>query len=947
MYREINAVRLSRSRIWFYYTILFLSVGFIIFFQFALCRKTLIWDTDGYLQWYALLAKVKSIALDLWEGSFQLWSWDTGLGSDLIGNYALVLCDPFNYVAVFFPNAHLDIAYSVIIILKLYVAGLVVLGFLRYHKKSDGISLLCALGYGFCTWALICLRHEFFLNSLILFPLLIWGVDRVDDRKSPTVLILGIMASVVTSLYFSYMSAIFVVLYVIIKYFLKEGEKTVRDFVLRLLRYIGYAVTGGVLLAGPILIPVLYTLLQASTGSGVDTQILPGIKQLLRFLPSFAGRIDINYNDSIPGISMLFVLMVPAMILLWRKKLISIYLFFLSAIFAIFPLAQSVMNGFSYSSGRWCYVLVFFFIYAASDCMESEILHSPKYKKGTRIWLGILLANTLLASLFNVVSTMELLVVLVNLCFGFFLFPMLSAEHSKDRNSASRRNILIIALANIAVLPLIAYWPTLGNGMGAYMKHGACYNAYESSAMKEVSSIHDNDFYRVDTVDSKGNNGAAIREAHTPANANIYWQVPSISEYLSTVDENWIKFNQQLDNSAGAFRRMCVYSNDNRSRMDFLQGIRYFIATDSDAGKQQSGYAGYGFAKKEEKDGIKILEAPYKTGLGYVLDQTMAESDFLQYSALEREQVLMQCAVMNDEDMETISAEKSSVDRADRMTVQTKTETIPATVCTGTGQPVTDGSLTVKQAGMKLTVTPEQEIKNSEVYLIFKNFHKELMYPGQIWQFEQENGNAVNSISRLQFYSNYLSYTPYENFSVLISNSVNQVVKRIVNAAGEPQGIRGNENYMVNLGYYDSFDGEILCNFGTIGNYTFDGIEVAAVPIDNFKQQAETLSQNRLEITANEGDYLKGTVNAEKDGILYLSILYTPGWNIYVDGKKTDTYRVNTAFTGVQVDAGQHEVELVYHPVGYPYSFLLFAVGLLLTVSLAVYFRKRKSGGVK
>lgn len=467
------------------------------------------------------------------------------------------------------------------------------------------------------------------------------------------------------------------------------------------------------------------------------------------------------------------------------------------------------------------------------------------------------------------------------------------------------------------------------------MQHGSCYNAYETTALKAASSIQDNDFYRIDMVDSKGNNGIAIREAHTPANANIYWQTPSISEYLSTIDKNWIKFNQQVGNSAGTFRRICVYSNDNRSRLDFLQGVRYFLADDSNSGKSQSEYAGYSFQKKNEKDGIKILGSGIKTGLGYVLSHTMTESDFLEYSELEREQVLMQCAVINDEDMSSLPSYKTSE-------VKTNLEKIPMRICNENGLVITDHSVLIKKAGTTLKMKPNQNIKNSEVYLIFNNFHKDLLYPDQIWQMQQEN-----NLSKLQFFCNNLSNHPYENFSITVSNTTNQVTKRILNAAGENQGIRSNENYMVNLGYFDSFNSEILCNFGTIGNYTFDSIDVVAVPVESYQQQAQTLSRNRLEITSNEGDHLKGTVNAEKDGILYMSILYTPGWNVYIDGTPADTFRVNTAFTGVQLTAGRHDVELVYHPAGYPYSLLLFAAGLALTAGCAVYFRKKGQGGKK
>lgn len=942
MMKKLSVKTFSKQKIWFYYTILFLCVGFAVFIQFAICGKTLICDSDGYLQYYPMLVKLKNLILNQIGSTPQLWSWDTGLGIDVIGNYAIILCDPFTYFTLLFSNAYLDIGYSIMVILKLYVAGLAMLSFLRYHKKSVWICLLGAIGYAFCSWALHSLAQEFFLNAFILFPLLILGIDRVDDRKSPIVLILTIMASVVTSLYFSYMSAVFAFLYIIIKYLLVEEKKTFKSFATRFFKFFIYAIIGGVFLAGPILVPVLYTLLQTSTGNGVDSQFLPNIIQILRFVPSFSATYDLN-NYMLPGMSCLFILMIPAMVLSIRKKQPSIYLFLISAICVFFPFMQSFLNGLSYPSGRWCYMLIFFFIYATSDLLESDILHSPSYKKGVFIWLGILFANAIVACSFKILSQTHILILFINVCFTVFLLPCLFSDQSENKRRFAHRNIFIITLINITVLQFVSYWPFIGNKMNIYMKHGACYNAYETTALKVASSIQDNDFYRVDTVDSKGNDGTTMREAHTLANTNIYWQVPTISEYLSTLDDDWIEYNKQLGNSAGTYRRVCIYSNDNRSRMDFLQGVRYFLANDNEPGKKQSGYAGNGFKEVKKDSGIQILESPYKAGLGYVFNRIMTEQDYLKYSELEREQVLMQCAVLKDKDINNISSEKVSTLQASDIDV--RTDIIPASISTETGQPLSGHSVTIQKSGTKLKVKPKQKLQNCEVYLVFENFQKELLSLDLIWEFQKKNAKTIDMPNKLQFLCNNWSYHPYENFSVMVSNTANQVTKRFLNAAGENQGIRGNKNYIVNLGYFDSFDGDILCSFGTIGNYTFDSINVVAVPIDSYQQQAQTLSRNRLKITSNEGDHLKGTVNAEKDGILYMSILYNPGWDVYIDGISANTYQVDTAFTGVSITAGQHDVELIYHPIGYPYSLLLFASGLALTVACAIYFRKKRQGG--
>lgn len=947
MIEQMKNGKLSRSGIWIYYSILFFLIGVIVFLPFLIFKRTLIWNSDGYLQWYAILSKVKNIVFDFFEGrGFSFWGWDTGLGSDLIGDYAMVLCDPFSYLAVFFEDKYLDVAYSVIVILKMYLAGMVILGFTRYHKKKDWVCILCALGYVFCAWSVVCLRHDFFMSQLILFPLLIWGVDRVDDRKSPVLLIFSVMASVVSSLYFSYMSALFVVIYVVMKYFLQEGNKSLRDFFSRMLRFILYAIIGGVFLAGPILFPVFSSLLQASTGSGIDYQFLPDLKQVLRFIPALAGTGDVNGNYSILGTNMLFVSLIPAIILLRKKRKTSFYMFLLCALFVLLPFVQSILNGMSYASGRWCYVFCFFFVFAVSDCLDTFPGCTEQYKKGIKIWFGIIFVASLLAGIvFKAISVYELFVVFLNLAFGSYIVTSMIKGPDKmiQNNIWGNKRLIAAMIVNITILPLIAIYPGYGNGVATYMSQGACYDIYKSTALKTASEIKDEDFYRVDTVDHPGNNGIMVREAHTPANTNIFWQIPSIYEYLSTINANWIHFNQLLGNSSGSFRRVCIYSNDNRSRMDFLLGVRYFLS--DDRWNPQSQYAGYGFKNIKQEEDVNILKSPYKAGLGYVFNRFISESDFMKYSEVEREQLLMQCVELKDEDVGQVS-----VPEADPSELTVQKDIVPAILSDEDGIVIQGNTFKISEKGKKIKVKPEKKVFDSEVYIVFKNFKKKRSSPEELWRIQNEEPNdgpdtiPLAGEDALQYYnylSNYLSYSPYGDFSIILTNPNNGIRKRIFSAEGEAQGIRDNENYMVNMGYYNKFDGEIICEFGTLGEYSFDDVYIIPVPVNSYKEQAAKLSKNRFKVKSNRGDYIKGSVSSETDGILYLSILYNQGWKVYVDGNQVDkVFRINTAFTGVELSVGDHVIELVYRPMGYPYSFALFAIGLFMTIIIALYFKR-------
>lgn len=929
-YKQVTALR-AYSR----YTVIFLLISVVAFSQFIIFQKTMVWKDDGFLQWYALLAKLKAVVTDFIQGNgIALWSWDTGLGADWIGNYAIIFCDPFNYLAVFFSKEKLDVAYSVIIVLKLYCAGAVMLAFLRYHNKRGIFCLIGAIGYAFCAWGILSIRHDFFITQIILFPLIILGVDKVDDKKSPLTLIMGVFLSVITSLYFSYMTAIFVCIYIVVKYFVSKKEKTAKDFLIRLLRFVVYAVTGGVLLAAPILVPVLYTLMQASTGSGVDIQTLPTLKQLLRFIPAFAGNIDIGANDSIVGMNMLFVAMIPAMILLCKKRKISIWMFLITLVFVLLPFLQSVMNGFSYSSGRWCYVLSFFFAYAAVECLESKVVYTKQFRNWLAIWFAVIFGVSLVALVcFKAISTIDLVSILINMLFGvagYFIIVMKDLEYQKKMTYLAS-----VVFVNVALLLVILYSPYVVNKIDVYMTQGKCYEIYNSSSLKEGKNIDDHEFYRVDSVDSPVGSGENAPYTHTPANINIYWNVPSLFEYLSTLDSKWLDFNKYLGNNSGYYRRMCAYSNDNRSRMDYLLGVKYFLGDKKDY--ELSQYAGYGYEEIENTNDVSILQSKYDISLGYVYKSAIAESDWMTYSPLEREQVLMQSAEVSDEDMKQLKL-TSSVSNDDLLV---DTKQVIYTLYGSEGAAVSDRQINVDQENATITVSLAEEVKDSEIYLVFRNLKKKSYTVDELWDLEVENTGVSDSIAKTKFYSDYLSYTPYGDFAIMAS--ADNVNKRLVNAEGEPQAVRDIEDYTVNMGYKKKFSGEITCTFSDLGQYTYDSIDVIAVPQKDFDSQAKQLEKNRLNVSEYDGNHVAGSIDTKEGGLLYLSILYNEGWNIFVDGKKVDSdkiYQVNTAFTGIEVTSGYHDIELKYQPVGYPMTIVLFGIGVIVTLLIVVFYKK-------
>lgn len=98
-----------------------------------------------------------------------------------------------------------------------------------------------------------------------------------------------------------------------------------------------------------------------------------------------------------------------------------------------------------------------------------------------------------------------------------------------------------------------------------------------------------------------------------------------------------------------------------------------------------------------------------------------------------------------------------------------------------------------------------------------------------------------------------------------------------------------------------------------------------------FKRMYERIVDEELEITEISDTRIKGRVNALKSGVLYLSIPYEKGWSAYVDGEKVETFTVIDAMMGIELGAGEHEIELKYVPEG-------FVVGLMASIGAVILF---------
>jgi hypothetical protein len=91
--------------------------------------------------------------------------------------------------------------------------------------------------------------------------------------------------------------------------------------------------------------------------------------------------------------------------------------------------------------------------------------------------------------------------------------------------------------------------------------------------------------------------------------------------------------------------------------------------------------------------------------------------------------------------------------------------------------------------------------------------------------------------------------------------------------------------------------------------------------------------KGKVVFETDEAEDILARTECPLEGLLVLRDSWYPGWQAFIDGKRTPIFRVNGCFRGVIVPAGEHRVRFVYRPVlVYVTGVVSFAATLLIAV---------------
>ena len=90
-------------------------------------------------------------------------------------------------------------------------------------------------------------------------------------------------------------------------------------------------------------------------------------------------------------------------------------------------------------------------------------------------------------------------------------------------------------------------------------------------------------------------------------------------------------------------------------------------------------------------------------------------------------------------------------------------------------------------------------------------------------------------------------------------------------------------------------------------------------------------SSATIQLMSYDNDEIKyATQSATSQFAVFSEIYYPAGWNVYLDGKKTDYAKVNYVLRGMPVPSGRHEIVFRFEPASYAKGQKLIYAGNVL-----------------
>ena len=423
-------------------------------------------------------------------------------------------------------------------------------------------------------------KHIMFVSYMPFLILGLIGVRRYFSYGYKGLMMISIFLMIMTSYYYSVGGILCLTIYGVYEYLRINDKFILKDFIKKGFRFALLVITG-ILMAGIILLPVIYTLMNGRGESFGSVSLLEAITPII--------NLDFLLYKSY-SIGLLSVTFISIIYLIFEKKE-KRFLGILLSLLIVCPIFVYVLNGALYLDGKALIPFLPLYVLATSLFLKDVLENNADFKL---IFLIIIISLTLIylnGNALKLYFTIE--------CFIFLILLWLYKKYKKS---------LIVLLP----LALTSFGVCLGVNLNDNLISISDFKEQNDPVISEIIediSNEDDGVYRT-AINLKASNEVVNKVSHI--NENL------ITLYSSTYNTLYSDFFYDFNNNR-ASRNMFIISESGNNLFESYMGVKYLI-TDGKAP------LGYNFFRSYGDYTVYINKNALP--LGYVTDRVMSYDDY-------------------------------------------------------------------------------------------------------------------------------------------------------------------------------------------------------------------------------------------------------------------------------------------------------------------------------
>lgn len=931
----------KKKKYYIQYTLLFCVAAVLVYGYFILYDKSFIYSVggsaDGITQHYPALCyyakwmrEIVRTLLSEHRLVIPEWSFSIGYGSDILTtlNY-YVIGDPFSLFSVFVPIRYMQYYYGFMILLRLYCAGIAFSMYSSYMmrgKRCNAAILAGTFLYVFSMYGMQAgLKHPYFINAMIYFPLLLLGVEKLFKRERPFLFVITVCISASSNFYFFYMEVILTVLYVLLRLWGVYGFRQFRKACLEIARVGIYAVIG-LCMSAVIFLPVMLAVFRDNRFS--DGKALHLFYPLSYYTKFLSGFLTVKSPGYWCMMGFAAIGAVAVILLFLRKKQytsLKTAFLFLTALL-LFPVGSYILNACSYTASRWIWAYGFLIGYIVVVMWPHMQQITEHEKRGV---FSVLFVWFLLCFILDNSRTVNLAFCLICGFAALCLLQMKEMERKRYGRNIKSVLLLTVLFVNIGVNAWYSF----------SIKNDDLLEEYESrtNVNKRIienqdmalaqASQDDEDFFRCGSKASKINS-SLLSGLHT---TQYYWTLsnPAIADSNEQMGILVLTSNAYLDQDA-------------RAGLTSLANVRYY-ACGAGSG---AAYAPYGFELEGtyEINGVKwnVYKNQYDLPFGYTYDKALDMEEFETLTSVQKEEAMLQGVLLED---------AAAMQAAD---VVLEDVEVPFEIVCPDEKVSVQGQSIVTTSDKKNVTLNVEGIPGCETYLLIEGLNYQGCSPLDLYDddsifdplnlYTEADWAKKGRMQQIKERYKNRNWSETSDLYITISGTDedgSSVSRTLYHYTPEYTWYMGKENYTVNLGYSKTATNTISITFPEAGIYSYKDLKVVCKPMTGYAEQIAALGEEHLENAAFGTDRIAGEITVASDKLLCLSLPYTAGWTAYVDGEKTEILKANLMYSGLALEAGKHTIELRYRTPGLRIGMMISVLGALVLIYIEVKNNKR------